>query len=120
MIGTEGFLTLDNAYEYEAEMKLQVAGKHGPKERTFVRRDQVAAEIEYFVRCIRDDREPEPSGWEGLADVRIIQAIQSAARFGRSVPIDPIARPCRPDLGQAIEVPAHALPPLVGVDRPTK
>ena len=32
-------------------------------ERRFARRDQFAAEIVYFSRCIRENLEPEPSGW---------------------------------------------------------
>ncbi len=120
VVGTQGFLTLDNAYDYAAEMKLHVEGTHGTKTRTFTKRDQIAAEIEYFAKCIREDVDPEPSGWEGLADVRIIQAIQSSARFGRSVPIDPIPRRSRPDLGQEIRIGAHELPPLVDVESPTK
>jgi len=120
VIGTEGFLTLDNAYEYATEMTLHVEGKHGAKTRTFTKRDQIAAEIEYFARCIRDGLEPEPSGWEGLADVRILQAIQASARFGRVVKIDPIPRPRRPDIGQEIRIPAHELPVLVDVEQPTK
>ena len=121
VIGTEGFLTLDNAYEYAAdEMRLEVVGKHGTKTRTFAKRDQIAAEIEYFARCIRDDLDPEPSGWEGLADVRILQALQSSARFGRAVPIDPVPRAQRPSLGQEIRIPPHELAPLVDVEQPTK
>jgi len=120
VIGTQGYLTLDNAYEYATEMSLHVEGTHGEKTRTFKKRDQIAAEIEYFARCIREDLDPEPSGWEGLADVRILQAIQASARFGRAVPIDPIPRPRRPDLSQEIRVPAHELPPLVDVERPSK
>jgi predicted dehydrogenase len=120
VIGTDGFLTLDNAYEYAAEMTLHVHGSHGDKVRTFEKRDQIAAEIEYFARCITDDREPEPSGWEGLADVRILQAIQASARFGRTVPIDAITRSARPDLSQEIRVPAHEQPPLVDVEQPSK
>lgn len=120
IVGTEGYLTLDNAYEYATEMKLHVEGKHGIKERTFARRDQIAAEIEYFARCVREDIDPEPSGWEGLADVRVLQAIHSSARFGRAVPIDPIPLRRRPDLGQQIEVGPHELPPLVDVEQPTK
>src|SRR5262249_57361592 len=77
VVGTEGFLTLDNAYEYASEMTLQVQGKHGAKTRTFTKRDQIAAEIEYFARCIREELDPEPSGWEGLAGVRILQPIQT-------------------------------------------
>lgn len=121
VIGTEGFLTLDNAYEYAAdEMRLEVVGKHGTKSRAFAKRDQIAAEIEYFARCIRDDLDPEPSGWEGLADVRILQALQSSARFGRAVPIEPVPRAQRPGLGQEIRIPPHAPAPLVDVEQPTK
>jgi predicted dehydrogenase len=120
VVGTEGFLTLDNAYEYAAEMTLHVQGKHGVKTRTFTRRDQIAAEIAYFAKCIRDDLDPEPSGWEGLADVRILQAIQTSARFGRAVPIDPVPRARRPDIGQEIRMPAHEMPPLVDVEQPSK
>ncbi|MEO8703278.1 MAG: Gfo/Idh/MocA family oxidoreductase, partial [Kofleriaceae bacterium] len=120
VIGTEGFLTLDNAYEYAAEMGLHVEGKHGVKSRTFKKRDQIAAEIEYFARCIREGIDPEPSGWEGLADVRILQAVQASTRFGRAVPIDAVPRSRRPDLSNEIRVPPHELPPLVDVEQPSK
>ncbi len=115
IVGTRGVLALDNAYEYAAEMTMSIQSDHGTKQRTFEKRDQIAAEIEYFARCIRDDIEPEPSGWEGLEDVRILQAIQSSARFGRTVPIDPIHRPQRPDLGQEIRMPPVEKPRLVDV-----
>jgi predicted dehydrogenase len=120
VIGAEGFLTLDNAYEYAAEIKMHIESKHGEKDRTFAKRDQIAAEIEYFARCIREDVDPEPSGWEGLEDVRIIQAILASARFGRAVPIDPIQRPQRPNLGQEIRIPPHEKPPLVDVQSASK
>ena len=120
LIGTDGILTLENAYEYTAEMAMRVSGKHGDKHRTFERRDQIAAEVAYFAKCIRDNVDPEPSGWEGLADVRILQAIQQSTRFGRAVPIDPILRPRRPTLGQEIDIDPHPSPPLVDVQQPTK
>jgi predicted dehydrogenase len=121
VLGTDGVLILDNAYDYAGDMTLQVSGKHGDKVRTFERRDQIAGEIEYFARCIRDDVEPEPSGWEGLADVRIVQAIRQSARFGRAVPIDPVPRRARrPDLGQEIDVEAHPTATLVDVQRDSR
>jgi glucose-fructose oxidoreductase len=120
VIGTRGMLSLDNAYEYAAEMKMVVRGDHGDKVRTFSKRDQIAAEIEYFAKCIRDDVDPEPSGTEGLADIRILQAIQSAARYGRTITLDPTERPSRPDLGQEIRIPPHDKPPLVDVQSSSK
>jgi len=120
IIGGEGLLTLENAYDYEADMTMTVRGTHGEKTRTFPKRDQIAAEIEYFARCVREDIDPEPSGWEGLADVRILQAIQQSTRFGRAVPIEPILRPHRPTLAQSIDVEPHGPPRLIGVHQPTK
>jgi len=120
VIGTEGHLMLDNAYAYNAEMKLEVSSKTMSRQRTFPRRDQIAAEIAYFARCIREREDPEPGGWEGLADIRIIQAIQTASRFGRAVPVAPVGRLQRPDLGQQIEFPPHAVPAEVDVEQPTK
>ena len=120
VIGTDGVITLDHAYEYDEEMTMRVEGMHGTKTRMFPKRDQIAAEVEYFARCVREDIEPEPSGWEGLADVRILQAIQASARFGRAVPIDAIPRPRRPDLGQQLQYPGHEQPHLVDVASSTK
>ncbi len=120
VIGSDGILTLDNAYDYDAEMTMHVRGTHGEKTRTFERRDQIAAEIEYFARCVRENIDPEPSGWEGLADVRILQAIQQSKTFGRAVSIEPILRPHRPSLAQSIEIEPHEPAPLVGVNQPTK
>jgi glucose-fructose oxidoreductase len=120
LIGTKGMLSLTNAYDYAKPQCMQVDGIHGSRTRTFEVRDQIAAEVEYFARCIYDDTEPEPGGWEGLADIRIIQAAQVAARFGRAVPIDPLPRRSRPDLGQAISVGPHAPPTLVDVVATTR
>jgi len=66
------------------------------------------------------DVEPEPSGWEGLADVRILQAILQSARFSRAVAVDAIPRPRRPDLGQQLQYPSHDDAVLVDVASSTR
>jgi glucose-fructose oxidoreductase len=43
------------------------------------------------------DRTPEPSGREGLADVRVINAIYESAEIGRAVRIEPVPKKRRPD-----------------------
>ncbi len=43
--------------------------------RKFGKSDQFAPELLYFSDCILKNREPEPSGEEGLIDVRIIEAM---------------------------------------------
>ena len=119
VVCTEGLVTLDHAYDHEHELRLSIENGVPPRTRTFQRRDQVAATIEDFARCVRDGLEPEPSGHEGRADVRIIEAIQrSAAQGGAAIAIDPL-RPVKrtrwPDLQQEIRVPPHGDARLVEV-----
>jgi hypothetical protein len=63
--------------------------------------DQFAPEILEFSRCVLEDRDPEPDGWEGLADVRIIEAALRSAREHRSVRLVPVQRRRRPESSQA-------------------
>ncbi len=120
VIGTRGTLQLDHAYDYAEAMKLEVTTDHKPRIKRYKKRDQVAAEIEYFARCVRDDVEPEPSGREGLADVRIMLAIYQAARSGAAVDVAPVADR-RPVPAQEIHVPpASGKPPQVDIESPSE
>lgn len=56
--------------------------------------------------CIIGDKEPEPSGWEGLADVRIIEALYHSAETWRAVTIPAIEKTKRRTLRQEIRVSA--------------
>lgn len=118
VVGTKGTLRVDPAYSHSMALahKLTIDGK--TKEKTFGKRDQVAPEIMYFSNCIAQNRTPEPSGYEGLADVRVIQALESSSRSGRAMPIEPITRTQRPSAKQEIKVKAHAEAELIGVEPP--
>jgi predicted dehydrogenase len=119
VIGTDGTISLDHAYDLVEPMHLEVVnGSH--RERTYKKHDQVAAEVAYFAQCIREDVDPEPSGEEGLADVRAIRAIERAGRTGRAVGIERVENVRRPVPEQAIEVRMHKQPSLVGVQPPTR
>ncbi|HTG45872.1 MAG TPA: Gfo/Idh/MocA family oxidoreductase, partial [Verrucomicrobiae bacterium] len=75
VVGTKGSLRVEPAFEYAGELawKLKIGGKEQRK--TFAARDQFGAEISYFSDCILRGRNPEPSGEEGMIDVRIIEAL---------------------------------------------
>jgi glucose-fructose oxidoreductase len=103
--GTHGSITLDPAYEYAQGLGFTLNVGDRKRKRQFNKRDQFAAEIEYFSQCILDDRTPEPSGEEGLADVRIVEAMQRSINGGRWVDIKPIPRKRRPALKQDIRRP---------------
>jgi glucose-fructose oxidoreductase len=72
------------AYEYAEGLgyELTVNGKTTRARRTG-KRDQFGAQLEYFSDCILRNRMPEPSGYEGLQDVRIIEALTSLPRPAR-------------------------------------
>jgi len=118
VIGTKGDIALDPAFQYAKPSTLTVTTDEKPQEEKFPKHDQFGAEIEYFSRCILDDQEPEPSGEEGLADVRICRAILQSADARRPIAIERVSRRRRPEPDQRIDKPGikepetvHAPPP---------
>ena len=120
VIGTKGKLRLDMAYEYAADISMEVSVGEKKQQRTYEKRDQFAAELIYFSDCVLNDRKPEPSGEEGLADVRIIQAIYESARLGRPVKLGKQTKRVRPSRQQAISRPAVKEPQLVNTEPPSE
>ncbi len=119
LTGTKGTLVAEPAYEYAEAIKHRVTIEGETKTRTFPKRDQFAAEIAYFSDCIRKDQVPEPSGIEGLADVRIVRAIYESARTGKKIELPELPKADRPSLNQEVEKPAHGKPETVNVESPS-
>jgi predicted dehydrogenase len=118
VVGTKGLLRLKHGYEYSQpmEMELTVAGR--TRRRSYALTDQFGPEILYFSDCVLNGREPEPSGFEGLADVRIIRSMYESARHRRPVRIRSRGRLRRPDLGQSIRRPRVRRPAKVRARSP--
>jgi len=116
VVGTKGDLRVDPAYEYALPLRHHLTINGKTTSRTYPKRDQFAPELLYFSDCIRKGIDPEPSGVDGLADVRIIRALYKSARTGRPVKINPIAPKKRPTLRQEIHRPPVAKPPLIQVE----
>ena len=116
IIGTQGKLRLDPAYEYAMALKLFVTIDGKTRARSFPRRDQFAPELLYFSDCIRKNIEPEPSGEEGLADVRIVRALYRAAEIGKPVKLKSMPIGKRPTLRQEKRRPPVAKPQLIRVE----
>jgi glucose-fructose oxidoreductase len=119
VIGTKGMLTADPAYSYAKDIKLRISTENETLELTFPSSDQFAPELIYFSDCILNDREPEPSGEEGLIDVQIIQAAYRACETGNSVPIGVTSRRTRPQPSQEIHRPPVQEPELVNAKMPS-
>jgi predicted dehydrogenase len=103
VLGTDGLLTMNPAFTWNGEIVQTITRNDKSKTTKFEHRDQVAAEIGYFADCIRKKKKPEPSGMEGLMDVRIMEAIRRSYGRRRPVKLSPFKKDRRPHGGQAIK-----------------
>jgi predicted dehydrogenase len=104
--GTKGSVTLDPAFEYAVGLSYRLKIGERESRKKFSKSDQFAPELLYFSDCVLNDREPEPSGEEGLADVQIIEAMLQSIASGRPVRVELPRRQQRPTLRQEIRSPA--------------
>lgn len=106
VVGTLGDLRVEPAYTSQGEIE-HVLSIEGDKQKHSIEgHDQLAAVFAYFSECILHDREPEPSGEEGLIDVQIIRALDESISTGGFVTLDTLpSRQQRPSAAQSIERP---------------
>lgn len=116
IVGSKGQIQVDPAYEYAEglEYELTIDGKSTRKR--IGKRDQFAPQLLYFSDCIRNNRDPEPSGEEGLQDVRIVEALYKSAKTGKAVRLPPFEKTTRPTGRQRITRPGVRKPKLVKVE----
>jgi glucose-fructose oxidoreductase len=117
VVGDKGRLSMATAYDYAVPLTVavEIEGKK-PTKKAFAKRDQVAAELVAFTQYVREDRTPEPSGEEGLADLRVVDAISRAINSGRAEPVAPTegpSKPKHPSKDQGIQRPPHAMRELI-------
>jgi glucose-fructose oxidoreductase len=119
LVGTKGELAVDPAYEYAKplEHRLSLDGDL-VGERRFAKRDQFAPELLYFSDCLLQNRDPEPSAEEGLADVRVIRALYRSLETGAPVELAPYERHDRPSLEQEIRRPPIEKPSVIHARAP--
>jgi predicted dehydrogenase len=120
VIGTDGVLRMDPAYTWQEDIVQTISIKGKEKSRTFKHRDQVAAEILYFAGCVQSGAEPEPSGQEGLIDVKIIEALRQSYTDNTPVRIEPLAKAARPDASLSIKRKPHKQPEPVNAAPPSR
>jgi predicted dehydrogenase len=120
VVGTKGDLRVDSAYSTQGEMKHTLTIEDKIQERTFSSHDQLASVFVYFSDCILKNMEPEPSGEEGLIDVKIIRALYDSIETGAFVQLDTIQRNQHPTKAQMIErPPAEEQPSMIHAASPS-
>ena len=83
-IGQESCLMREEAFSYRGQvMTLGEKGKKSQLALTPV--NHFAAEMEHFSQCILENKTPTTPGEVGLADHRVMAAIEESARTGKTV-----------------------------------
>jgi glucose-fructose oxidoreductase len=119
IVGTEGSLRVDPAYSIGEDLVHHLTRNGRTRTQIFKAKDQFAAELLHFSDCLLEGREPEPSGQEGLADVRVLRAIERSAETGRRQKLAPFVRTKRPSPDQEISRPLGRNPSLVHAEDPS-
>jgi predicted dehydrogenase len=120
LIGDRGRIRLSPAFDYQKPLGYElVIGDGEPRHKTFRKRDQFGAELEYFSECIHNHLKPEPSGEEGLADIRVVEAILQSAASRRWVSIEHTEKHDRPTEKQKYSKPPVHPPELVRAASPS-
>lgn len=119
LIGTKGKLRLEGAYDYAAPMKLITTIGEKTKTKNYPKRDQFGPELIYLSDCILKDRQPEPSGREGLADVRIIRKLLLSSSTKSPLPIEPVTQLVRPSPKQKITRRGVEEPQMIHANSPS-
>jgi predicted dehydrogenase len=86
LIGEKGHLLVEAAYaDDEPSTHVLSIGSNSVERQFPAHRGSVARQLSAFSRAIRENIEIEPSGHEGLADVRVLEALIESQRTRQSV-----------------------------------
>jgi predicted dehydrogenase len=118
IVGTKGSMRAEPAFELASGLTLQFERDGRKRTIKYAKRDQFAPELAYFSDCILEDRAPEPSGEEGLADVRVIRALYKSAKGGRRVRLAAQRARRAPSRKQEMTRPAVRMPRMVHATPP--
>jgi len=72
-------------FKWRSEVEVYFKSINGYVRKLVPYRDMYLSELEHFIRCIIEDRLPEPNGYDGLRANKLIYAIHESAKLGKSV-----------------------------------
>jgi len=123
--GTKGSIKLDAAFDMAGpkHMTVETTGARGMRRerRKFPFVDQFAPVLLEMSNAIQTGRAPYPDGLEGMADIRVIEAIEKSLATGRRVKLAALPKAPRQALPKtrARRIRPHPEPELVGAEAPS-
>lgn len=120
VLGTRGSLQVQPGYSYGQSFEHFLTLGDKENKISYKSTDHFGGEMKYFSDCILHDIDPEPDAEEGLADVRVLEAIQRALETGRVQALAPFARSKQIDPDQVVRLGALKPPEPVHASSPSK
>jgi predicted dehydrogenase len=118
VLGTKGSLQVQPAYIYGKALEHYLTIGEKEDKVSYKNTDHFGGEMKYFSDCILNDIDPEPDAEEGLADVRVLEAIQRSIQTEEAQKLPPFTRTKRIDPDQVVRLspvkppePVHASSP---------
>jgi predicted dehydrogenase len=118
VLGTKGSVQVQPGYTYGKALEHYLTIGEKEDRIGYKNTDQFGSEMKYFSDCILNDIDPEPDAEEGLADVRVLEAIQRSMQTGEVQKLPPFTRTKRIDPDQVVRLspvkppePVHASSP---------
>ena len=120
VLGTKGSLRVQPGYTYGKSLEHFLTIGEKKDNVSYKATDQFGGEMKYFSDCILHDIDPEPDAEEGIADVRVLEAIQRSLETGEVQKLAPFARSRRIDPDQVVRLGALKAPEPVRASSPDK
>lgn len=120
LVGTKGTMQVEPGYTYGKSVEHFLNAESKENRTSYKSTDQFGGEMKYFSQCILHGLDPEPDAEEGLADVRVLEAIDRALKTGQVQKLLPFARSKRIDPDQVVRLGAVKPPETVHAAGPEK
>jgi predicted dehydrogenase len=120
VLGTKGSLQVRPGYTYGKSLEHYLTIGEKKDNITYKSTDHFGGEMKYFSDCILHEIDPEPDAEEGLADVRVLEAIQRSLKTGEVQTLPPFARSKRIDPDQVVRLGALKPPEPVHASSPNR
>ncbi|MFL6429300.1 MAG: Gfo/Idh/MocA family protein [Acidobacteriaceae bacterium] len=120
VLGTKGALQVQPGYIYGKPLEHSLTIGEKKDNVNYKNTDHFGGEMKYFSDCILHDIDPEPDAEEGLADVRVLEAIERSLKTGEVQKLEPFARSKHIDPDQVVRLGALKPPEPVHASSPDR
>jgi predicted dehydrogenase len=120
VLGTKGSLQVQPGYTYGKSLEHSLTIGDKKDNVSYKNTDHFGGEMKYFSDCILHDIDPEPDAEEGLADVRVLEAIERSLKTGEVQKLGSFKRSKRIDPDQVVRLGAVKPPEPVHASSPDR